>query len=287
MADLKEVKSRIRVKRGPKTKMSGVTLSKGTPFYNETDNTLLISDGVTELSKHDTLIAELANKSKTSVPQVNIDEVLDNWTKSNHGQGGIISADTWDNYIKGVYKNSKYTNFMQDSESGELYFNPLNTDDNKYKVEIKKELFSGTFGGATSDPGSLTLEDVDYMDTLEIWIRWTAYANNTILKPFEFTDRKVITCKGSDSIDFTSIDIGTSGGDVAPTITQYVTHVLVGIVSPDTSSENTKKKVVKYVKPTLLKTEQTTTNGNTSVKLNYYDSGLLYPVITKIYKVIQ
>lgn len=155
MADLKEVKSRIRVKRGPKTKMSGVTLPKGTPFYNETDNTLLISDGVTELSKHDTLIAELVNKSKTSVPQVNIDEVLDNWTKSNHGQGGIISADTWDNYIKGVYKNSKYTNFMQDSESGELYFNPLNNNGAKYKVEIKKEI---SFTINTTD-STITLEE--------------------------------------------------------------------------------------------------------------------------------
>ena len=44
MADLEKVKSRIRIKRGPKTKMSGVTLPKGTPFYNETDNTLLISE---------------------------------------------------------------------------------------------------------------------------------------------------------------------------------------------------------------------------------------------------
>lgn len=66
MADLKEIKSRIRIKRGPKTKMSGVALPKGTPFYNETDNTLLISDGVTELDKH---------------PIITTDSIhTDNWT---------------------------------------------------------------------------------------------------------------------------------------------------------------------------------------------------------------
>ena len=165
MADLKEVKSRIRIKRGPKTKMSGVTLPKGTPFYNETDNTLLISDGVTELNKHDTLLAELADKSKTSVPQVNIDEVLDNWKKSNHGQGDIMSADAWNNYIKGVYKNSKYTNFMLDNTSGELYFNPLNSNDTKYKIEIKKEI---SFTIDTSDSTIVLGEALNDGDIIEI-----------------------------------------------------------------------------------------------------------------------
>lgn len=87
MADLKEVKSRIRIKRGPKTKMSGVTLPKGTPFYNETDNTLLISDGVTELDKHPIIttnsihtdnwtIIEDTNKELVITPKGSTDSIL-------------------------------------------------------------------------------------------------------------------------------------------------------------------------------------------------------------------
>ena len=70
MADLKEVKSRIRIKRGPKTKMSGVTLPKGTPFYNETDNTLLISDGVTELNKHPIITTNSIHTDNWTIEEV-------------------------------------------------------------------------------------------------------------------------------------------------------------------------------------------------------------------------
>lgn len=87
MADLKEVKSRIRIKRGPKTKMLGVTLPKGTPFYNEMDNTLLISDGVTELDKHPIIttdsihtdnwtITEDTNKKLVITPKDSTDSIV-------------------------------------------------------------------------------------------------------------------------------------------------------------------------------------------------------------------
>lgn len=243
MADLKEVKSRIRVKRGPKTKMSGVTLPKGTPFYNETDNTLLISDGVTELSKHDTLIAELVNKSKTSVPQVNIDEVLDNWTKSNHGQGGIISADTWDNYIKGVYKNSKYTNFMQDSESGELYFNPLNNNGAKYKVEIKKEI---SFTINTSD-STITLEEsLRGGDIIEIVVetatsafvlRGSVFVNSKLTKsPIRFSPIVSILSGGSGGCGLEVVTLTPS--DSYPTNVFRAKYAMYTFLCPSSSRGN-------------------------------------------------
>lgn len=113
----------------------------GTPGSGS-ENSRKISD-IFEEGSNTVKNAELADKSKTSVPQVNIDEVLDNWKKSNHGQGGIISADAWSNYIKGVYKNSKYTNFMLDNTSGELYFNPLNNNDDLLLIPRLKRVFKG------------------------------------------------------------------------------------------------------------------------------------------------
>ena len=108
MADLKEVKSRIRIKRGPKTKMSGVTLPKGTPFYNETDNTLLISDGVTELDKHPIIttdgihtnnwtITEDTNKELVITPKGSTDSIVIAKTES----GSVHKKTTiTPNYIK-------------------------------------------------------------------------------------------------------------------------------------------------------------------------------------------
>ena len=185
MADLKEVKSRIRVKRGPKTKMSGVTLPKGTPFYNETDNTLLISDGVTELSKHDTLIAELANKSKTSVPQVNIDEVLDNWKKY---KSGLISDIVFSEYMSNLYKNSKYTNFMQDKTSGEVYFNPLNESTDKIIVETKVPIYA------------LSASEIEAMSETSLY--YEAFISKDVVKPGDTIEIEYVKVKkgGNDPL---------------------------------------------------------------------------------------
>lgn len=289
MADLKEVKSRIRIKRGPKTKMSGVTLPEGTPFYNETDNTLLISDGVTELNKHPIITTDSIHTDNWIVEEVN-DTVRGlnalKIQKNNNvpiyiiNDGGGYPADATvisPEYLRAneVVIGSKSLSINQD--------NKLCVDGTP--IVIKKELFSGTFGGTNSNPGSLTLEDVTYTDTLEIWLKWTGDID-TAISSDSFHDKKVLTCKGIDVIQVFSNSISKTT-NVLTTITSKLAQANLSILDAGNNTSGEPQVTLSYINLALLKTEQTTNGGNTTIELKYYDSGLIYPVITKIYKVIQ
>lgn len=290
MADLKEVKSRIRIKRGPRTKMSGVTLPEGTPFYNETDNTLLISDGVTELDKHPIITTDSIHTDNWTIEQIDYSSpgVDPDGIKITRKDGGTIYILNKGSYPTGATVISpEYLRSNQVAVGSKVL--SMNQD-NKLCIDgtpivIKKELFSGTFGGTNSNPGSLTLEDVTHTDTLEIWLEWTGDID-TAFSSDSFYDKKVLTCKGTDVIQFfsNSIDKNTN---ILTHITSKLARANLSILSAGNSASGKPQVTLSYINLALLKTEQTTNNGNTTIELKYYDSELIYPVITKIYKVIQ
>lgn len=290
MADLKEVKSRIRIKRGPKTKMSGVTLPKGTPFYNETDNTLLISDGVTELNKHPIITTNSIHTDNWTIEQIDYSSpgVDPDGIKITRKDGGTIYILNEGSYPTGATVISpEYLRANQVAVGSKVL--SINQD-NKLCIDgtpivIKKELFSGTFGGTNSNPGSLTLEDVTHTDTLEIWLKWTGDID-TAISSDSFHDKKVLTCKGTDVIQFFSNSINKNI-NISTTITSKLARANLSILDAGNNTSGEPQVTLSYINLALLKTEQTTNNGNTTIELKYYDSGLIYPVITKIYKVIQ
>lgn len=297
MADLKEVKSRIRIKRGPKTKMSGVTLPKGTPFYNETDNTLLISNGVTELNKHDTLLAELADKSKTSVPQVNIDEVLDNWKKY---KSGLMSDIVFNEYISNLYKNSKYTNFMQDKTSGGLYFNPLNESTDKIIVEAKVPIYTLTASEIESmsetSPyykATISKDVIKPGDTIEIEYVKVKKRGSDPFKVSPVRERVQLTIASYANFEYdnTRIYFESASWQTNPdkgTISTYFTDTYLFI---DCTTSDT---LIDIHFPSFDRTTTTITSlskeegGSEALKLRNITSPLKQTYyITKIYKVIQ